>query len=1005
MKSKDNFSHWDILERIFATCLAVAASAASISTFALDPNQTLTQYGHDTWQMEDGLPKNSVNSVLQTRDGYLWLGTQGGVARFDGARFVTFDEGGAPPPGGHNNGRLFEDPSGTLWVASQGGGLVKCEGGQFTSYTTKDGFPTDILMCLCEDGEGGLWVGTHSSGLCRVKGGKVTLYTMADGLTSNAVRDLLYDGKGGIWIATDGGGLCRWQGGRFASVQGREGPLAPTIRCIQSDGVGGLWLGTNAGLDHFLGGEVIRYTTRDGLGNDLVLSLLRDSAGTLWVGTYGGGLGRFRDGAFASFTSKNGLSNDLVFSMFEDREGSLWVGTAGGLDRLRDGKFVPFGTSEGLSDDMVWCVQEGSDGALWAGTRLGLNRLKDGKVTRFGRKDGLADEMVWSVLEDSRGDLWIGTKGGLNRLSKGRMTRYSTSEGLTSNAILCLVEDLNGDILIGTEGGLNRYHEGRFSAVTSSDGLNNNTVIHILQDRSGRLWLCTRGKLDSIEGGRIVHHDFAAMGGLEDREGNLWFGTFGSGLALYKDGRCNMVTTREGLFDDVIFSVIEDREGYFWMTSSRGIGRASKADLLDVCEGRKTSLSCLHFGKADGMRSAECPGACQPTVWKAKDGGLWAATMKGVVHVDPSHLKINTLAPPVLIEDFLVSKRPVARSQGIELGPGAEEVEFRYTALSLLVPKRVEFKVKLEGFDTDWVPMGTRRSVTYGRLPAGSYRFRVTACNNDGLWNAQGAVLAFELKPHFYNTLWFYSLAVLALILTTCGAFRLRLSQLRARERKLVALVGERTTQLSEANLALEERTVQLGEANRALEDANRQLTELSNRDPLTAVANRRHFEELLDTEWRRASRTGHPLSLLMADVDSFKAYNDTYGHPEGDTCLQCVALTLQSGLRRAGDVLARYGGEEFMVLLPDLPIDQAAALAEELRARVHALQIPHRNALAVPFVTVSFGVATCIPTEWCTSAGLVAAADRALYRAKELGRNRVEVAPRGTTSVAGQES
>jgi diguanylate cyclase (GGDEF)-like protein len=317
--------------------------------------------------------------------------------------------------------------------------------------------------------------------------------------------------------------------------------------------------------------------------------------------------------------------------------------------------------------------------------------------------------------------------------------------------------------------------------------------------------------------------------------------------------------------------------------------------------------------------------------------------------------------------------------------------------MSLRAPERVRFKYRLVGFDGGWVEAGSRRTAYYTNVPPGRYDFEMMACNEDGVWNEAGTSISVKVLPRFYQTVPFFIACVaLATLAAWCG-YRLRVRHLRVRERKLVALVEVRTAQLSEANASLEERTRQVSEANsvmeergRELEKANLQLTELSHRDALTGVANRRHFETVLDSEWRRASRTGSPLSLLMADVDSFKAYNDTYGHPGGDACLKRVAYALQSGLRRAGDLLARYGGEEFVILLPDMPLDQAADLAEELRLRLRAMQIPHAAAAAAPVVTVSFGAATCHPRDGGSGTDLVAASDQALYKAKKAGRNRV---------------
>ena len=642
-------------------------------------------------------------------------------------------------------------------------------------------------------------------------------------------------------------------------------------------------------------------------------------------------------------------------------------------------------TREGLSDDLVWCTSPGRDGALWVGTQNGLNRFEGGRFEKALKADGLQGELVWSVLEDASGVVWAGTKGGLLRSEGSTFKRYTTADGLSNLQVEALALRRDGTLLVGTDGGgLDKFWGGRLVPVLPKGDLSSGTVMHVHEDLRGRLLVCTRGKLDIVEGGRVRHMPFQALCVHEDPDGTLWMGTYGRGLCRMRGDRTDFITTKQGLFDDVIFAVLDDGDGNLWMSSNRGIGMARRTDLEAVASGAEPSLQCTSLGKADGLRSVICSGGCQPTACRTPDGRLWFATMKGLVSVDPKHLPFNEIPPPVLLEEVRVNQKPVAFSGGLELGPDAGEVEVRYTALSLLAPQKVQFKIRMEGFDRDWVPVGSERTARYGRLPPGAYRFQVMACNNDGVWNTAGASLPIVLRPHFYATWWFRSLAVLGLLAAIYGLFRLRLRQLHQREDKLLLLVGERTAELEDAKSALEER-------GRQLEEANKLLTELSYKDPLTGVANRRHFEEILDSEWRRGVRSRTPLGLLMADIDFFKAYNDTCGHPAGDECLRRIAGAMQDGVRRAGEALARYGGEEFAIIVPDVTLEQAAAFAEDLRTRVEALRIQHPASGGHKVVTISLGAASLVPRDGILPANLLAAADGALYRAKQRGRNRVE--------------
>jgi diguanylate cyclase (GGDEF)-like protein len=369
------------------------------------------------------------------------------------------------------------------------------------------------------------------------------------------------------------------------------------------------------------------------------------------------------------------------------------------------------------------------------------------------------------------------------------------------------------------------------------------------------------------------------------------------------------------------------------------------------------------------MRNRECNGANHPAGWRGSDGRLYFPTVEGLVEVDPRRLVTNPLPPPVVIESLVADGRAVAPRNGLVFEPGTESFEIQYAGLAFGVPERVRFRYKLENLDRDWVDVGSRRNAYYTRIPPGEYRFRVAAANEDGVWNEEGASLSFQLRPPFYRTWWFLALTALGAAAAILGGYRLRERQAQQREATLVRLVEQRT---------------------RELEEANRRLERLSLVDGLTGLANRRRFDEALDSEWRRGCRARMPLSLMLVDVDEFKLFNDTYGHLEGDACLKRVAGALSACLSRAADLGARFGGEEFVAILPHASADEAARLAERLRERVLALAIPHSSSPVAGVVTVSVGCATAVPTEAERPDTLLASADSALYAAKRAGRNRV---------------
>jgi len=974
---------------IFLLSLWMGLITQCLYLLGLDPKKAITQYVHNVWKIEDGLPQNTVSAIVQTKDGYIWLGTEEGLALFDGVQFTVFDKRNTEEIKNNYIMTLYEDRKGNLWIGTRGGGLNRLRDGKFKSFTTKEGLSNDNVRSIYGDKEGNLWIGTRGGGLNRLRDGKFTTFTTKEGLSNNNVRSIYADKEGNLWIGTDGGGLNRLKDGKFITYTMKEGLSNNFVISIYEDREGSLWIGTNGGgLNMLKNGKFTIYTTKEGLSNNFVWSICEDREGSLWIATDGGGLNRLKSGKFTAYTTKEGLSDNSVRSIYEDREGSLWIGTVGGgLDRLMDGKFTAYTTKEGLSNDSVWSIYEDRKENLWIGTKGGgLNRLKEGKFTNFTTKEGLSNDIVRSIYEDKEGSLWIGTfGGGLNRLKDGKFTAFTTKNGLSSDNVRSIYGDREGNLWIGTDGGgLNKLKNGKFTIYTTKEGLSNNFVWSICEDRDGSLWIGTDGDgLNRLKDGKFIAYttkeglsNNLVLSIFEDKEGDLWISTGGGGLNRLKDGKFTIYTTREGLFDDIVYTILEDGKENFWMSGNKGIFRVSKKELDDFSERKVESIACISYGRADGMQSSECNGGNQPAGWKSRDGKLWFPTLKGMAMIDPANIKINELPPPVVIERVLIDNESIDLNRYSKLSPGKKRFEFHYSGLSFLIPQRVKFNYKLEGFDEEWIDAGSHRTAYYTNIPPGHYRFRVIACNNDGIWNETGASIEFYLKPYFYQTILFYVLCGLSVVLISMGGYRLRVRQIKAKEKHLTVLV--------------EERTKQLGKVMNQLERANQELEQLSMTDKLTAVANRRSFEAFLDREWRRCGREGLSLSLIMADIDFFKAYNDANGHPMGDECLKQVAGTIRNIIHRAGDLCARYGGEEFVVVLSNTDSRGANIVAEKLRGGIEELGIPHSNSCVSAYVTLSLGVSSMIPDRHSSLELLIKAADQALYQAKQKGRNRV---------------
>ncbi len=768
----------------FLACLSLALSA---TVFALDPSKGVSQYVHSVWQTEDGLPQNYVQAITQTRDGYLWLATQEGLVRFDGIKFTVFDKSNTPQIRENNIQALAVDSKGSLWVGTEGGGLVRLHDGKFSLYTTEDGLAHNIVDSIYEDRAGNLWIGTEG-GLNKFVDERFITYTIQNGLADDTVLAVCEDRAGNLWIGTEGG-LSKFSDGTFSTF--KTGMGDDVVRAICTDRAGNLWLGTRSGLSLLKDGRFINYTSRDGLASDSILSVAEDREGNLWIGT-NSGLNRLSGGKFATYPTADGLSNNAVAVIYEDREGNIWIGTyGGGLNRLKDGKFTSYTVESGLSDNMAQAIIEDAEGNVWITTLNGLNRLRDGKLTTYTARDGLAGNKVLSLGRDRTGNLWIGTSEGLSQLSRGRFISYTTRNGMSDNEVLAICEGRNG-LWIGTAAGLNLFDGKKFTVYTTREGLSNDAVWALLEDRRGDLWIGTTGGLNRFRDGVFSAYTTGSdivLSLYEDHAGDLWIGTTG-GLSRYCNGQFTNYTTANGLFDDVIFQILEDDSGNLWMSSNKGVFRVSKSELEDFAAGRAKSIASVSYGTADGMSSRECNGGIQPAGWKTADGRLWFPTIKGAVVIDPNKLRINEEPPPVVVEQIIVDGQVVSPSVALRLEPGARRLEFHYTGLSFLSPEKVRFKYRLEGYDNEWIDAGARREAIYNNLAPGDYTFRVKASNNDGVWNEAGASFDFYLKPRFYQTYWFYLACVLTAALIVWTIHQLRIRQMRA---KFLAVLAERS--------------------------------------------------------------------------------------------------------------------------------------------------------------------------------------------------------------------
>jgi signal transduction histidine kinase/ligand-binding sensor domain-containing protein len=762
-----------------ALTMSVALASVGLSAREQHPSAAADPYLQTVWTTEEGLPQNSVTAIVQTRDGYLWLSTFGGVARFDGVRFTIFNSANTPGLKSNRITALLEDRHGTLWFGTETGELMSLEDGRGTTYSLDGPVQGAVVYALGESRAGGLWAGT-SKGLVRFQDGKFTAYATADGLPDTTVWAVEEDQTGRIWM-TSGGRLVEFDGRQFVShaLPGGEflGFRIPRRQ-------GGFWLSASNGLALFSDGKFITYPHSSSRTPWTGTTLMEDREGTVWIG-YASPimLLRFQGGRFSPYAMKSG--QNLIRAMYEDREGNLWMGSdGGGLVRLKKRVVTTYTTDDGLPSDHVWAVTDDGTGGTWISTSSGLAHQRAGKFVGYTEKDGLLSLYVTALLRDRAGRLWIGSNLGLTQFKDGRFVNYTPAEGLSTPTVMSLGDDRDGNLWIGTLDGLNRLRDGRFTVYKRTDGLVHNDVRSIVTARDGALWLGTVGGLSRFKDGSFTNYTMKdglsndyVRAIVEEPDGALWLGTYGGGLTRFKDGRFTPVTTKDGLFDDFVSRILEDDHGNFWLLGNRGIFRISKAELNDFVEGRARGITSISYGIADGMKSSEGNGGAQPAGWRTADGKMWFATIQGVAVLDPE--PVTSVPSRVVIQQVTVDRVARPASDVTRIEPGQQNLEIQYAGLNFSRPEQVKFKYQLAGFDRDWVDAGTRRTAYYPQLPPGSYTFKVIADNGYGLWNTEGQSLSIVVLPPFYQTWWFMALALLSVAALMVLAWRQRVSQLQ----------------------------------------------------------------------------------------------------------------------------------------------------------------------------------------------------------------------------------
>lgn len=753
------------------------------------PIAVQAQYNFDHWTTEQGLPHNNVGSLAQTPDGYLWLGTADGLARFDGVRFTVFNTVNTPGMSSNRINCLFVDGQGALWIGTDEAGVVRYWQHRFTPQN--EGLPDKRILRVDADEQGAIWIYTdktigryekgrfvavtndpnsplaafspslfgatgsvragpwlvNESGLQRFAHGRVNTIPFPEDARTLQILDCWEDCHGNVWINSGKRGTYRYRNGQLTWI-GVFAPLPYTAPMLE-DRRGRIW--TNAHpeyLSRWEAGQVTTYPLPITQGRWLNLGFFEDREGTLWLSSMYAGLFRLRPRVITSVAFE-GISS---YPLYQDRQQDIWLTTT---IKYSAGKFIRYSLPAEYTGGYPTTIFEDHDGTMLLGTEKVLLRLHQGRMVPEPFQPGA----IYAMHRDTTGVLWAGSEHGLYRLEPGPPQRFTRQDGLATEELKVIIPRRDGGLWIGGYGGLTEYRAGRFAPVP---------LPGLPSDRIRALY--------------------------EDADGTLWIGTYDGGLGRWKHGKLTSYTTQNGLFNDGAFQILEDRFGYFWLSCNRGIYRVRKDELTAFAEGRASSVHCTNYNRADGMLNEECNGGRQPGGFIAVDGKLWFPTQNGAAVVDPAAVATNSQAPPVTIEECRVDNKAAsfrtmvpaasqlaeapASEEALRLEPAQSNLEIQYTGLSLIKSEQINFRYRLLGLDDQWTEAGTRRTAYFSHLPPGTYTFQVIAANSDGLWNTEGARLKIIVVPPFYRTWWFLTLVVTSIGGLVGLAYQYRVRQL-----------------------------------------------------------------------------------------------------------------------------------------------------------------------------------------------------------------------------------
>jgi ligand-binding sensor domain-containing protein/AraC-like DNA-binding protein len=765
-------------------------------TWALDPDTPVNQYLVTQWETADGIPANEILSITQTPDGYLWIATPNGLVRFDGIKFSVIpfaEKEKIAPLETIEPVTLLVDRAGILWIGSSGVlTSYNFQTGRFKTFTSHDGLTKDSIRRIKDDMKGNLWISFWTSYVDRFTNGEFTAFNESHGLVGKKIDVIFEDSKGNLLFGSRETGVFIYKDGKFSPYP-LKGVDSSQITAMHEDEKGDLWIGTNIGLFRIIDNKTEKYTVGTGLSHDFITFIMEDSDRNLWVSTQKG-LNRLKkkQNCAGTVVIENLLESLFTYCLFEDKEKNLWIGTLeSGIRRLKDRKFVSYGPLELYQDEDLLSLFEDSGGDIWIGTLTGkLFHCRGSEFVESIEPPELSGTGITAIAMDTEGNLWLGTNGkGVFQKKKDTYIQFTTREGLADNQVTSISMDSQNNLWISTFDGISvfRHPGGVLESFNSRSGLLGKMVHNVYEDKNKNIWIASDKGITVLKEGKIakqnIKHYLPGVSvsciyedpSAPDEESRfIWTATHGAGLKRLnlKDGKIISYTTDNGMTSNSIFQFLEDLQANFWLMSNNGVLRVDKTELNRFASGEADTISCISFGISDGMKSPEFNNEfSRHSALKTRNGEFWFVTKKGISIVNPEKIRINKTPPPVVIEAFFPDRQsiPLHQKTGSFAFKGITDINFLFTAPTFLSPGKVKFKYQLQGFDREWVflPPGKERAAHYQGLDPGTYTFRVTACNAEGVWNQTGAAVTFTLEPFFYQTLLFK----IAVFLLLAGLF------------------------------------------------------------------------------------------------------------------------------------------------------------------------------------------------------------------------------------------